>query len=151
MSNNIDLTKKIITAGHDVGNHTYYHKRMIFVTYDFVKKEIEDTDKIIRECGYKKEIFFRPPYCKKLFVLPYYLSRNDKIAVTWDIESDSKSEIANNKELILEDVEKNIKPGSIILLHPMGNKNSRAALPLIIKVVKDKGYKFVLLSDYIPK
>jgi chitin deacetylase len=105
MKNNIGLTKEIIENGHGIGNHTFNHKRMIFVSYSFVKKELEDTDKIIRDCGYKGDIYFRPPNCKKLFVLPYYLNKNNRLTFTWNIESDSIEENRKNPELIKRDVD----------------------------------------------
>jgi len=66
-----DETKKLISAGQEIGNHTYSHKRMIFKTPSYIKKEIEETDNLIRDMGYNEPIQFRPPNCKKLLFLPY--------------------------------------------------------------------------------
>ncbi len=63
-------TEKIIAQGHEIGNHSYNHERMILVTPGFVKNEIETTDGLIRKAGYQGEITFRPPFGKKLFALP---------------------------------------------------------------------------------
>jgi chitin deacetylase len=59
---------------------------MIFVTPAFVKEEIENTDALIRAAGYENVPHFRPPYGKKLFALPYYLSQNNRQTITWDVE-----------------------------------------------------------------
>src|SRR5947208_2487569 len=67
MSEHLSLTKKIINSGHSVGNHSYSHQRMVLKSSEFIVNEIETTDSMIRACGYKKQIYFRPPYCKKLF------------------------------------------------------------------------------------
>src|SRR5215510_1281495 len=40
--------KKIVAAGHELGNHTYSHERMVLVTPSFVRQEIEKTDQLIR-------------------------------------------------------------------------------------------------------
>ena len=71
-------TEKIIAEGHEIGNHTYNHKHMILVTPGKVKNEIETTDELIRKAGYQSEITFRPPFGKKLFALPFYLSQNKR-------------------------------------------------------------------------
>lgn len=63
--------QQIVAAGHALGNHSFSHQRMIFVTPAFVRAEIERTDRLIREAGYSGEIYFRPPYGKKLVALPY--------------------------------------------------------------------------------
>ncbi len=69
---------KIVEAGHQVGNHTYSHQRMVFKSPSFIKEEIEKTDDIIKSIGYEGEIDFRPPNGKKLAALPYYLDKNKK-------------------------------------------------------------------------
>ena len=64
--------RKLVEAGHQIGNHTYSHKRMVLVSPSFIKEEIEKSDELIRKSGYKDEIDFRPPYGKKFVGLPYY-------------------------------------------------------------------------------
>ncbi len=64
--------ERIVTAGHELGNHTYSHERMIFKTPAFIRSEIERTDKLIRQTGYRGAIYFRPPNGKKLLLLPWY-------------------------------------------------------------------------------
>ena len=73
--------KKIVAAGHELGNHSYSHQHMVFVSEDFVQKEVEETDRLIREVGYKGETFFRPPNGEKLLTLPHYLSETGRITV----------------------------------------------------------------------
>lgn len=58
--------QKIAEAGHQIGNHTYSHKKMVFKKTSFIKEEIEKTNKLIRKTGYEREIDFRPPNGKKL-------------------------------------------------------------------------------------
>ena len=81
--------KKIVEAGHQIGNHTYSHNRMVFKTPSYIKEEIEKTDQLIQKAGYKGEIDFRPPNGKKLVGLPYYLNKNNRDTITWNIEPDS--------------------------------------------------------------
>ena len=81
LEKHLDEGKKIVAAGHEIGNHSFSHVRMIFVTPSFVKEEIEKTDDLIRAAGYNKPTFFRPPYGKKLFALPFYLARHDRKSV----------------------------------------------------------------------
>lgn len=62
---------RIVQAGHQIGNHTYSHNRMVLKRPSYIKEEIERTDQLIRQAGYKGEIDFRPPNGKKLIGLPY--------------------------------------------------------------------------------
>ncbi|PZN48903.1 MAG: hypothetical protein DIU65_15345 [Proteobacteria bacterium] len=56
-------------VGHELGNHSWSHKRMILMSPQAVRDEVERTDAAIREAGYEGQICFRPPCGKKLFVL----------------------------------------------------------------------------------
>ncbi len=70
-----DLAERMVAAGHELGNHSYSHTRMVFGSYDFMRSEIERTDALIRSVGYTGPIHFRSPYGKKLLLLPLYLWR----------------------------------------------------------------------------
>lgn len=43
--------KKIVGEGHEIGNHTYSHTRMVLKSPSFIKAEIEKTDELIRQAG----------------------------------------------------------------------------------------------------
>lgn len=149
LEKNPDEGKKIVSAGHEIGNHSYSHTRMILVGPSFVKEEIEKTDALIRAAGYDKPTHFRPPYGKKLFALPFYLSQNNRKTITWDVEPESFPEIARSSEAITKYVLDNTKNGSIILLHVMYDpqKKSPSAVKPIIEGLKQKGFRFVTVSE----
>ncbi|MET9227627.1 polysaccharide deacetylase family protein [Lentzea sp. NPDC003310] len=141
-----DLGRRIALAGHEIGNHTYHHRRMVGVLPSTVAKEIEDTDARIRDTGYRGPIHFRPPHGKKLFALPHYLARHDRTTIMWDVEPDSAG--SPQAEEITEQTLARTRPGSIILLHPMygGRDQTRQALGPIITGLKERGYRFVTVS-----
>lgn len=146
IKNNLEDAQKIVDAGHQVGNHTYSHKRMIFKTPSFYREEIEKTDQLIRDAGFKGEIDMRPPNGKKLVGLPYYLKKHDRDTITWNLEPDSFYTTASDKVKYVKD---QIKPGSIILLHPMYDKTGEELKTIegILKFLSDDGYTFVTVND----
>jgi chitin deacetylase len=119
LEQNMAAGRKIVAAGHEFGNHSYSHVRMILVTPSFVQQEIEKTDRLIREAGYSREINFRPPYGKRLLALSYYLSKTGRKTIMWDVEPDSNPEIAGDSRRIIEETRSRVRPGSIILLHAL--------------------------------
>jgi peptidoglycan-N-acetylglucosamine deacetylase len=151
LEKNMTEGKRIVSAGHELGNPTYSHERMVLVTPSFVPWEIEKTDQLIRDAGFQGEIYFRPPYAKKLFALPYYLSKTGRTSITWDMEPDSYPEIAANSDKIVEYVLSTTRPGSIIILHVMyGSRNeSIKAVPKIIEGLKAQGYSFKTVSELL--
>jgi peptidoglycan/xylan/chitin deacetylase (PgdA/CDA1 family) len=148
MEAHLALAKAIAADGHSIGNHSYSHQRMLLKSPAFIEHEVETTDSLIRSTGFQQMIYFRPPYCKKLFYQPYYLSKTNRTTVTWNIEPDSDNE---TRETILKDVQQHIKPGSIILLHAMykNREATRQALPLIIQWLQASGYRFVTVNELL--
>jgi peptidoglycan-N-acetylglucosamine deacetylase len=143
---NPEEAKKIVNAGHQLGNHTYSHNRMVLKSPSYIKSEIEKTDQLIREVGYKGEIDFRPPNGKKLVGLPYYLNKHHRETIMWNIEPDTYYSKTSDK---VKDVIKNSKPGSIILLHPMYDEtgNELKTIEGILQGLSKDGYKFVTVNE----
>lgn len=123
------LGAAIAAAGHEIGNHSFSHRRMVLMSPKTVADEVERTDAAIRATGYSGPIAFRPPYGKKLWSLPRYLAQHDRISVTWDVEPDSATEPTAD-EIVAQTISE-VRPGSIILLHAMyGSRGpTRAAIP----------------------
>ncbi|MFC0557505.1 polysaccharide deacetylase family protein [Halalkalibacter alkalisediminis] len=142
---------KIVEAGHEVGNHSYSHPRMILRSPTFIKKEIEKTDEWIRQIGYEGEILFRPPYGRKFLFLPYYLHQQDRETILWNLEPETYPEIAVDSQKIIDYVVTNIEPGSIILLHVMyeSRRESLQAVRGIIVSLKEQGYTFTTVSELL--
>lgn len=141
----------IAAAGHDIGNHTYSHRRMVLVSRDTVAEEVERTDAEIRKTGYQGPITFRPPYGKKLWSLPKYLSDHDRLTVTWDVEGEVGEDPTTDQ--IVAETLSGVRPGSIILLHAMfpGRASSRAAIPRIVAELRADGYRFVTVSELLAR
>jgi len=138
--------RKIAEEGHQIGNHTYSHKRMIFKTPAYYKDEIEKTDQLIQNAGYKGEIDVRPPNGKKLIGLPYYLNKHKRETITWNLELDTFYTTVSDK---VKYVTENIEPGSIILLHPMYDKTGQALQTIegILQELSKKGYTFITVNE----
>lgn len=143
--------QQIVAAGHALGNHSFSHQRMIFVSPAFVRDEIERTDQLIREAGYSGEIYVRPPYGKKLIALPYYLSQTKRTTIMWDVEPESDPEVASASERISAHILSNVQPGSIILLHVMfaTGQPSRDAVRDTVIGLQQAGYRLVTVPELL--
>ncbi|MBX3011885.1 MAG: polysaccharide deacetylase family protein [Caldilineaceae bacterium] len=146
-----EVARQIVAAGHQVGNHSYSHPRFLLRTYGFVQAEIEKTNSLLRDIGYQGEITFRPPYGKKLFSLPLYLSQHDIVTVTWDVEPDTYLPRNASPQEISTYIKAQVQPGSIILLHPWygASNNTRAAIGLIIDELHQAGYQFARVDELL--
>lgn len=146
-----ESTKKLIAAGHEIGNHSYSHERMFFKLPSFIQHEIDATDELIRAAGCTGDIHFRAPFGKKFLLLPYYLSKRHKHNIMWDVEPNTFPEIDKEAGKIVDYTLANSKPGSIILLHIMykGREESMKAVPGIIEGLKARGFTFKTVSELL--
>jgi peptidoglycan-N-acetylglucosamine deacetylase len=151
LEKNLAEGKKIAAAGHEIGNHTYSHQRMVLKSPSFIENEIEKTNKLIRATGYQGEINFRPPYSKKLIGLPYYLGKHNIKTIMCDVEPETYLEPTAKAEEMVKYVEKNTKSGSIILLHVMyeSREESVKAIKGVVTSLRSKGYEFVTVSELL--
>jgi len=145
---NMKDTKRIIDAGHEIGNHTYSHRRMMLMTYKTISTEIETTDQLIIQAGYDGPITIRSPYCKKLLFLPLYLELNQRTNITFSIEPQTYYLTAED---MVNYVKEETKSGDIILLHVLneGNESAREALPDILEYLISEGYQFLTISELL--
>jgi chitin deacetylase len=151
MRENPELIEKIVENGHQIASHSFTHTRMIFKSPRFLEEEVRRTNIEIRNAGYEGNLYFRPPYGKKLLFLPYVLRKYDMPTIMWSIEPETNPEIAKDSELIAKHILNNISPGDIILLHPMYKQGeiSLESLRKFVPKLKEMGYEFKLISEVI--
>lgn len=143
---NPEEAKKIAEAGHQIGNHTYSHKRMVFKSQSFIKSEIEKTDALIASIGYTETPAVRPPHGKKLIGFPYYLNKHHRKTITWNLEPDTYYTSTEDK---ITYIKENIQPGSIILMHPMYDTTGKElqTIEKVLQTLIDDGYTFVTIEE----
>jgi peptidoglycan/xylan/chitin deacetylase (PgdA/CDA1 family) len=141
------LVRRVVAEGHEVGNHSYHHKRMIFRPAAYYDSEISRTDAVLEGGGAPHPTLFRPPFGKKLFGLPLAVERSGKRMIMWDAGDPPDRDPRAYAAKVLADV----RPGSIVLMHPMYQRNAteRAALPLILAELTRRGYRLVTVSDLL--
>lgn len=142
------LGARLVAAGHELGNHTWSHARMVLKSPATVRDEIERTDALIRAAGERGEILFRPPYGWKLVGLPWYLARTGRTTVTWDVEPDSPPS-GGDAARVADACVRDVRPGSIVLLHVWWQAASRAALPVVIDRLRADGYDLVTVRELL--
>ncbi len=144
-----ELIKKIYSDGHEIGNHSWTHEQLIFCTPSFVRSQIDRTDAVLKELGYRGPIPFRAPYGRKLLALPWVLHSTNRRHILFDVipydwERPGSAIIA--ERAVIE-----TQPGSIILLHDGRGERSQTveATGEIIDALHSQGYRFVTISELL--
>jgi peptidoglycan/xylan/chitin deacetylase (PgdA/CDA1 family) len=142
------LAHRLVQAGHELGNHSYSHKRMWGLFPDGYEDEIRRTDALLRAEGQSDPHLFRPPNGKKLTGLPIAVERTGYRTVTWDYEDPMT---ATTPQAFADIILARVRPGSIVVLHPMYRTSqvTRDALPIILEGLKARGYRAVTVSELL--
>ena len=139
-----DIYERIITSGHNVGNHTHTHlKGWKTSTVEYLKN-IENASLCITSN------LFRPPYGQIRPKQVTALSQLDYKIVMWTILSlDWDKNIS--KEKCVMNVINNTSEGDIIVFHDSvkASVNMQYALPKVLDYFSRKGYEFKRIPESI--
>lgn len=140
-----DIFKRIIEEGHSIGNHTYSHsnKTGLLSTSEMVK-EISRCDDAIQHFGNISTHFYRPPFGVTNPNISRAISKTKKISVGWNIRSfDTK---INDYQKIVKKIDRQLKPGSIILLHDTSQKSLQVLADLLL-ILQRKDYSTFTIEE----
>lgn len=142
------LVRQLVADGHEIGNHSYSHPRMIFHWPGYYDDQISRADAILRRSGVPAPSLFRPPYGKKLIGLPNALARHNYRMIMWDVEDPPG---ATDPRAYAARIVRQARPGSIILMHVMYTPNdvAREALPLVVRGLRARGFRLVTVSELL--
>ena len=149
---NEEIIKRIINEKHELGNHGYSHKSLIFRSNKFIFEEIKKCDDLLLKKFKIGTNLFRPPYFNfglNALVVTYGLKKK---VIFCDVSS--KDWKLKDVDFVAERVLKMVKPGSIINLHDYlenigPNKNIVKITEKIICGLKQRRYKFVTVSKLL--
>jgi len=139
------VAREVLRRGHQVGNHSYSHPKLILMSPRRVREEIERTDALLRGIGVTGEIYFRPPHASKFLVLPYVLRQMNKLSVMGDVDPEEWKR--RPAAVMTASILRQARPGSIIGLHdPMGAETLRT-LDDVLTAMTSQGYRFETMSE----
>lgn len=144
-----DLIKKIMSEGHDLGNHSMAHSKMKGRSVAQITNDIQSVDNILRNLGYQKEITFRAPFGITSPELKTALQQLNKRQVLFTFLPQDWTKISAQQ--IYNNVMKEMKPGLIITLHDGGKRreNTVKATEMLIDNLQKQGYRFVTVSELL--
>lgn len=131
IESNPELFKSIVEKGHLVGNHTFSHSNNIgFSKTQTVKNEIEKNDEIIEKYSGSKPIYYRPPFGVTNPKIARALNKTKHTVIGWSIRS--LDTFIHDETKIYNRIVRQIRPGSIILLHDTSERSVRVLERLLI-------------------
>jgi peptidoglycan/xylan/chitin deacetylase (PgdA/CDA1 family) len=149
-----DVVSRMSAGGHDIGNHGYDHSVLPLKSPAYIRDQIEKTNEVIeRVSGRRPSLFrashgWRNPWVNRVALAAGCLPVAWTLGV-WDTDRPGA-------EVIRERTLEHLENGCIVLLHDgrgmeHGTDASQLieALPHIIRGARERGYRFITLSEMI--
>jgi peptidoglycan/xylan/chitin deacetylase (PgdA/CDA1 family) len=138
------ITRSIYNAGHEIENHSYTHPKLYTLWVEKIMRETERCNEVMDALGIPAPRFLRPPGGGFNLAIFRALRRMDMRLGLWSVNSADYT--GKSAERIAADVLRNVRPGSVVLMHS-GVPATVEALSLIVTALREDGYRFVTLRD----
>lgn len=141
------LGKSVVSAGQEVGNHSYTHADLTRLSDAGVVRELASTQSLIAKTLGVTPRWCRPPYGATSTRVGGIIEGQGMKQVTWDVDPEDWKR--PGASVIANRVVRDVRPGYVVLMHDGGGDRSGtvAALPVIIDRLRAKGYDFVTMSE----
>lgn len=143
-----DIFKKVIDAGHTIGNHTFNHVKGWNTSLDNYVENVKQCDTEIQNSIFRIQYskFFRPPY--GLITRKQIKALNDYKIIMWDVLTIDYDKNVS-PEACLQNSIRVTRRGSIIVFHDSvkAERNMNYALPRYVEHFIKQGYAFKTLPS----
>ena len=152
-----ETAKRIFAEGHALGNHSYDHNyKKLYASVDSYIAEMEQTDEAIYELlGVRPMITRAPSGRMGNFTTAYEkaIAANGYVEHDWNVSSaDSAPNHPVAQDFIDNIAGQSTMNSAIILMHSSaGHEETVKALPEIIRVLREKGYTFGVITPMTPQ
>jgi peptidoglycan-N-acetylglucosamine deacetylase len=142
-------TSAIVRLGYPIGDHTWSHPDMAQLSRAQQQAELLQQARGIGRYGAPFPRMFRPPYGDWNATTLQLLRKDHMLMVLWSLDTDDWQ--LPGVHTIVTRVLSGAKPGSIVLMHDAGGNRSEtiAALPMVIRGLRRRGYKLVTVPQLL--
>lgn len=139
-----DLVRDIAAGGHDIGNHTYNHRKLTYISKAAQQHEISNCGEMIRDITGKAPHLFRPPGGHYNIQVGRMATALGYRVILWTDNSGDYS--SPGVKVIERRVIGRARNGGIVLCHD-GIEQTLEALPVIVNTLRKRGYHFVTVDE----
>jgi peptidoglycan/xylan/chitin deacetylase (PgdA/CDA1 family) len=142
-----DQVKNEYQAGNIVGNHTWSHPYLPYLSQASITWQFSTTSNMLQHITGTYANFFRPPYGALSTSTLQYANEHGLSVVVWN--DDPQDWARPGVKKIVATALSEATNGGIILMHDGGGDRSEtvAALPIIIESLRARGYSFVTIKQ----
>lgn len=143
-----EAVKKIYEAGHEIGSHSNTHPHVNNLSAEKNLEEINLSVNKIEKITGSKTTLYRAPYGEYNDTVIKTAQENGYYTIQWNLDTLDYEELTG--EEMWNRIKNKLDKGSIILSHN-GTKHTADSLDMLIKNIKNSGFKVTTISDLIYK
>ncbi len=149
-----EIARQVAREGHEIENHSYDHKLLMWSDQSELDQEILQTERIIRATTGQTTKYFRPPKA--------WVTKKEKIlvekmgykTVLWTLNS--KDWVTFDDKYVVKFILGRVRPGDIILFHDSGGvftteggdrHETVKAISQLARGLRERGYRCVTISE----
>jgi peptidoglycan-N-acetylglucosamine deacetylase len=147
-----EIARRVVEAGHVVGNHTFSHPNLIYTSTVKARKELADCALALTNAVGEHSRLFRPPFGGRWPETLRIARSLDLVPVMWNVTGWDWN--AKPAEYVERKIQSQMRGGSVILLHDGGHRQMGAdrsqtviATDRLIARYKSEGYEFVTIPE----
>jgi peptidoglycan/xylan/chitin deacetylase (PgdA/CDA1 family) len=142
-----DLAKAYVDAGHELASHSWDHPFFTKIDDDAARVQLHRTQDAIVAATGRKPVLFRPPYFAIDPGKSEIVHREFGYTLLFDsLNGRDWVKPAPTPQETIRQVADHIRPGDIVLLHE-SFPNTVEALPELVNVLSEKGFRSVTVSE----
>lgn len=144
-----ELVKRAYQEGHEIGNHTYSHQILTGLSQSEVRDELKKTSDIIKNIIGEDPTVMRPPTGAWSDEIAAISGELNMSVINWNWQSCPEDwNHHDDPEHIANHVIETAQNGHIVLLHDT-NEATVAAMPAMIAGLKERGFRFMTVSQIL--
>lgn len=153
-----DLVRRIFDEGHEIGSHTFFHPESTGLSAERLRLELNALQRLLASVTGRTTYLFRAPYGRSEGPMARTEAEQQIIVEEAGLVVAGGDIVPRDwEQMTAEDIvdyvmENRTGPDAqVIVMHDAGGDRSAtaAAVPLLIKRLRDEGYKFVPLSSFL--
>lgn len=142
-----ELVRRMMAEGHEVGNHTYTHKRLNQMPIASARQEIAACAASVKRATGADMTLLRPPGMEYNNAVLHLTQDLGYVTCHWNVVAGDY--VSLPPTLVAQRVMAQVKPGAVILLHD--SPDTALALRTIIRRLKAEKYRFVTATQMLAR
>lgn len=141
-----ELATRVLQEGHELGHHTYTHRKLTELSDAEVEAELEKTDAIFQKIFGHRAEWFRPPFGALRQDQAARVRKHGMKVAMWSVDSEDWRGGAGSE--VTERILTHLHPGAILLCHDVPVTAGSIEITLA-RLLELKRYQFGTLANHV--